>query len=108
MYQFLLFPEPKERKNYGKNLNLKVKNQFNKTKCICKNTNKNSAKRFSRWKGCVCLKALFNFKHLDKKRSILAKRKIGADFSHSPLVEYNEDLYYGHLKSWAMRFPTLI
>ena len=107
MDQYLIFPYPIERKICDNDDKIKFCNCFNGIKCSCLQNEDLSSERILLRNSCVCLKALIDFRHSEKRRSMIAKRSYRSEYYHSTLVDYNENLYCGHLRSWAMSFPKL-
>ena len=107
MDQYLIFPDPIERKIRDDDHKMKLWNCLNGFKCSCLENEDVSSERLLLQNSCACLKAILDFRHSEKRRSIIAKRSYRSEYYHSTLVDYNENLYCGHLRFWAMSFPKL-
>ena len=106
MEQFLLFPEPIQRQIKDKDESINYCDCFKGIICTCASKKKLSCEKLSLPNECACVKAVVEFQHAEKRRSIIAKRYFRANYSHSNLVDYNENLYCGYQPSWSMSFPN--
>ena len=106
MEQFLLFPEPIERRIKEEDEKILFCDCLKEIICACAAKEKCPCERLSLLNACACVKAVIKFRHADKRRSIIAKRSFRAKYSHSKLVDYNENLYCGCQPSWSMSFPN--
>ena len=107
MEQFLLFPEPIQRQIKDDDDSINYCCCFKGVICTCESKKKLSYERLSLPNACACVKAIIEFQHEDKRRSMIAKRFFLANYSHLNLVDYKENLYCGYQPSWSMSFPNI-